>query len=279
MDASTLRRAATFYAVGVAGGITAAGQRLGKSPPAVHADLRRFERDVGVPLTERVGRGMRLTPQGRSIFAAVGRALADLDQTCAAARLPPGDLMPLRLGAVTGFCRYRLIPSLLPRLAGNARLILSTDSHERLVAALHNNSVDLALTYRPLVAAPFVMEAVATEQIGLVGAAELQLEDAFEGRLRFITYDEYDYVFGLWFSHAARGQPALLSRHDHCTELEEALASVAAGRGATLAPLDACSAFGLSPVGPVCTNELYLCGTRAALASSHAQLIRACLSS
>ena len=277
MDSNILRCAATFHAVGLAGGITAASERLGKSPPAVHADLRRFERNIGISLTERVGRGLRLTPQGRHVHAAVGRALADLDRACASVRLESPEVMPLRLGAVTGFGRYRLVPRLLSRLAGDVRLILRTDSHDALIAALQDNSIDLALTYRPVVAAPFQTVSVASEEIGLVGADEGQLEDATQGRLRFITYDEYEYVFGFWFAQAARTQPSLLNRHDHYSELEEALASVVAGRGVTIAPLDACSAFKLAPVGPVCTNEIYLCGTSMALASAHAQSICACL--
>lgn len=278
MDSSTLRRAAVFHAVGLAGGITAAGERLGKSPPAVHADLRRFERDLGLALTERVGRGLRLTAQGREIFEAVGRTLADLDRACALARDAAPDRLPMRLGAVTGFGRYRLMPRLLPRLPADVQLILRTDTHDALIAALAANSIDLALTYRPVIAAPYRTIQVASEEIGLVGALDSELDYAAQGRLRFITYDEYDYVFGRWFADAAGGQPPLLNRHDHFTELEEALASVALGRGATIAPLDACAAFGLEPAGPVCRNDIYLCGTGTALDSPHAHLIIACLS-
>lgn len=277
MDSSTLRRAAVFHAVGLAGGITAAGERLGKSAPAVHADLRRFERDLGLALTERVGRGLRLTAQGREIFDAVGRTLADLDRACALARDAAPDRRPIRLGTVTGFGRYRLMPRLLPRLPADVQLIVRTDTHDALIAALANNSIDLALTYRPVIAAPYRTIKVASEEIGLVGALDSELDHALQGRLRFITYDEYDYVFGRWFADAAGGQPSLLHRHDHFTELEEALASVALGRGATIAPLDACAAFGLEPTGPVCRNDIHLCGTGTALDSPHAHLITACL--
>lgn len=270
MDSNTLRRAGVFHAVGLAGGITAAGERLGKSPPAVHADLRRFERDIGMPLTERVGRGLRLTPQGQRIFSAVSRSLADLESACASTLELAVDAMPLRLGVVTGFGRYRLMPRLLTRLDQDVQLILRTDSHDVLLAALKGNDIDLALTYRPVIAAPFQMLSVASEKIGLVGATDETLEAAKQGRLRFVTYDEYDYVFGRWFTDAAGGQPPLLQRHDHVTELEEALAIVKAGRGVTIAPLDACAAFGLIAVGPVCQNDIHLCGTGAALASTHA---------
>lgn len=275
MDSSTLRRAAVFHAVGLAGGITAAGQRIGKSPPAVHADLRRFEREVGIRLTERVGRSLRLTSKGREIFEVVGRALSDIDGVCAAIGADAPAVSPLRLGAVTGFGRYRLVPALLPRLPLEQRLILRTDRQDALLDALGRGEIDLALTYRPVVAAPFESLAVADEELVLVGAAGTA--DAAAGRLPFVTYDEYEYVFGRWFAEIVGSQPPFLRRHDHFEELEEALASVAAGRGATIAPADACRAFGLETTAPVCRNGIFLCGSRGALRTPEARLIAACL--
>lgn len=277
MDSSALRRIAVFHAVGLCGGITAAGERLGKTASAVHADLRRFERDVGLPLTERVGRGLRLTAQGRELFAAAGRALAELDRACASARDAAPASTPMRLGVVTGFGRYRLAPRLLKRLPLDVRLTLHTNTHDALLNALGDNQIDLALTYRPVMAAPFQTIKVASERIGLVGSEPRDLGEAVQGRARFVTYDEYEYVFGRWFADAVGAQPSLLRRHDHFTELEEALASVAAGRGVTVAPLDACAAFGLEPVGPVCVNDIHLCGLGSALGSLHAQWVIAAL--
>lgn len=278
MDSSTLRRAAVFHAVGLAGGITAAGQRIGKSPPAVHADLRRFEREVGIRLTERVGRSLRLTPKGREIFEVVGRALSDIDRVCAAIGFDVPAVSPLRLGAVTGFGRYRLVPALLPRLPLEQRLLLRTDSQDALLDALGRGEIDLALTYRPVVAAPFESLAVAEEELVLVGATGAGgIADAGAGRLPFVTYDEYEYVFGRWFAEIVGSQPPFLRRHDHFEELEEALASVAAGRGATIAPADACRAFGLETIAPACRNGIFLCGSRGALRTPEARLIAACL--
>src|SRR5690349_9549781 len=112
MSPADLRRAAVFHAVAKAGGVTAAARVIGKSPPAVHADLRRFERSIGALLVERFGRGMRLTPSGRIVYDAVGRAFAELDR--AAGEVVTGNLAtPLRIGAVPGFGRYVLADRLL----------------------------------------------------------------------------------------------------------------------------------------------------------------------
>lgn len=278
MNGNMLRRAMVFHAVGLSGGITAAGERIGKSPPAIHADLRRFEREVGVALTERVGRSIQLTPKGRQMFDTIGRALSDIDRACAAASDPAQPLPPLRLGAVTGFGRYRLAPALWPHLPATQPLLMRTDSHDALLAALGCGKIDLALTYRPVVAATFEALAVATENLVLVGATTADvLAQVGSGDLRFVTYEEYDYVFGRWFAEVLGSQPPLIRRHDHFEDLEEALASVAAGRGATIAPADACAAFGLPIDGLSCCNAIYLVGTARALETSDAQLIRTCL--
>jgi len=274
-----LRRAAVFHAVAAAGGIAAAARIIGKSPPAVHADLRRFERDVGVPLIERAGRGLRLTPKGRLMFETVGAALDAIERTRSAVAGPDPLAEPLRLGAVTGFGRYRLAPRLLPSWPQARSLRLRTGRHDDLLALLLAGEIDFAVTYRPVVAAPIDSIEVAKEDLVLVAAApDAGIADAaLAGKLPFVTYDEYEYVFARWFAEAQGRQPTTLRRHDHFDELEEALASVAAGRGVTIAPADAAAAFGLAPAGTSCRNTIFLCATAARLRSADAAWIAACL--
>ena len=279
MIGTDLRRAAVFHAVAVTGGITAAARSLGKSPPAVHADLRRFERDVGVALVERVGRALRLTPKGRALFETIGAALGAIDQTRSNIAAEDPSAQPLRLGAVTGFGRYRLIPRLLPALPATRPLRLRTGSHDDLLALLLADQIDFAITYRAVVAAPIESLVVAQEELVLVAreADDHIVTAAQTGALPFVTYDEYEYVFARWLAEVHGRQPTSLRRHDHFDELEEALASVAAGRGATIAPADAAAAFGLSRLGPACRNAIHLCSTRERLRSGDADLLAACL--
>ncbi|MDN6814952.1 MAG: LysR family transcriptional regulator, partial [Corynebacterium variabile] len=49
------------------GTVTAAADILGYSPSAVSAQLREYQRAVGVPLVAREGRGLRLTSAGRTL--------------------------------------------------------------------------------------------------------------------------------------------------------------------------------------------------------------------
>ena len=224
---------------------------------------------------ERSGRALRLTPQGRVLYDTIGRALDEIDRVRVYLNRDDGFVTPLRIGAVTGFGRYRLAPLLFRKAAGARPILFRTGSHDDLIAALLAGEIDLAVTYRMVTAVPVESLELADEEAVLVGASgDLDRIDAIEP-LRFITYDEYDYVFGHWFGRVFGRQPASLIRHDHCTELEEALISVRAGRGATIAPLDACLAAGLQPTNAGrAPNTLYLCGIGGALVSPEAATVR-----
>jgi len=275
IEGADLRRAAVFHAIARCGGIVAAARTIGKSAPAIHADLRRFERDVGMALMERSGRSLHLTPSGRAMFATIGRALDEIDRVRTHLR---DAVLPLRIGTVTGFGRYRLSARLLAVAVPTRSIVMLTGSHDQILAALIAGEIDLAITYRAVTTVPIESIEIAQEDLVLVGAGPVRSLDDTE-KLRFITYDEYDYVFGHWFAEVFSCQPVVLTRHDHFTELEEALASVRAGRGATIAPLDACAAFGLEPsaIGRS-TNRLFVCGFRTAMNSADALTLRECLS-
>ena len=74
MDPRTLE---TLRTVGTQGGVTAAAAVLHLTPSAVSQQVALLQREVGVPLTERVGRGLRLTPAGEALAeAAVDVAVA-----------------------------------------------------------------------------------------------------------------------------------------------------------------------------------------------------------
>jgi DNA-binding transcriptional LysR family regulator len=170
IESASLRRAAVFHAVAEAGGIAAAARRIGKSAPAVHADLRRFERDMGVALTEPFGRTLRLTPAGRTMHQTIGRALADIQRAGSHIRDQGGAALPLRIGAVTGFGRYVLAPRVLPALGTDRPIELRMGSHDALLALMLAAEIDLLLTYRPVTSVPLESETVAEEELVLVCA-------------------------------------------------------------------------------------------------------------
>jgi DNA-binding transcriptional LysR family regulator len=70
---------ASLRAVDTHGSVVAAADALGFTPSAVSQQVKRLEKQTGVPLLERVGRGVILTDHGRHLVDAGGRLLADLE--------------------------------------------------------------------------------------------------------------------------------------------------------------------------------------------------------
>lgn len=84
-------------AVATHGSVVAAADALGFTPSAVSQQVKRLERQTGVPLLERVGRGVMLTGHGRHLVDEGGDLLADLE------RLEAG--LHRRADAVSGHLR------------------------------------------------------------------------------------------------------------------------------------------------------------------------------
>lgn len=68
-----------FLAIAEAGGLAAAGRRLGRSPPAMSRALAAMEAQLGVRLAERSTRRFALTDAGRRLAEQARHALAELD--------------------------------------------------------------------------------------------------------------------------------------------------------------------------------------------------------
>jgi DNA-binding transcriptional LysR family regulator len=75
---SQLRAVQAFGAVARAGSVVGAAQELAVSASALSHLIRQLERRVGVPLFARAGRGLKLTPDGEQLAAAVVPALANI---------------------------------------------------------------------------------------------------------------------------------------------------------------------------------------------------------
>jgi DNA-binding transcriptional LysR family regulator len=266
MRRALLRQIAVFQAVASTGSIAAAAERIGKSAPAVHHDLKGLQKEVGGPLFDRVGRGLRLTPAAHLLYERLGRNLDEMERALERfARGRETDLV-VRVAAVSGFARYRLAPALFAQ-AGAAAVELILGSHDQVIDALISERADVAITYRPVTAVPIVATSFASEDYVLIGPIEMDAPTDFAAveNLSFVTYDEYEYVFARWFDGRFGRQPRRLRRADHSSELEEALASVAAGRGVTITPADAwregpwfgrCRQYFSD--GPPVSNALYL---------------------
>ena len=70
---------ASLRAVDTHGSVVAAADALGFTPSAVSQQVKRLERQTGVPLLERIGRGVMLTRHGRHLVDEGTRLLTDLE--------------------------------------------------------------------------------------------------------------------------------------------------------------------------------------------------------
>jgi len=132
------------------GSITGAAQKLGYSQPAISQQLRRVEQQLGIALTTRMGRGVRLTEAGRMLAERARSIQAELEATF-------GEVADLAEG-VTGHVRIAAFPSASSSLIP-ALLVEMRDRHPGIdvtfieaeppeaAAMLADGAVDLALTF------------------------------------------------------------------------------------------------------------------------------------
>ena len=171
---TTTARLRAFVAVADTGSVRAAAARLVLTESAVSAAVGALGADVGVPLVERDGRGVRLTPSGRT-FAGYARTILGLhDEALAAAR---GDLDPargrIRLAGVTTAADH-LLPAALAGFRAeysDIELRLDVGTSEFVWALLDRHETDLVIAGRPPHGiADAVVRAVRTNELVPVAA-------------------------------------------------------------------------------------------------------------
>ncbi|MCP1339279.1 LysR family transcriptional regulator [Idiomarina sp. M1R2S28] len=102
----------SFSAVIELGSMTLAGERMGRSQPAISLQLKKLEQQLGVELLTRQGSGFALTADGDVLFDYAQRMLALNDQ--AWAQFEPQQVSgKVRLGITSEFAS-----SLLPKVLG-----------------------------------------------------------------------------------------------------------------------------------------------------------------
>ncbi len=129
-----------------------ASRRLIVSPAAVSSALSALEKELGVPLTEREGRGVRLTDAGVTMAEYAETLVGLMDEALVRTREAGRPSTPvLRVGAVA-----TVGEQLLPRwLQGylnqfpHARIDLEVGNKSRLFEALRRRQVDLVISGRP----------------------------------------------------------------------------------------------------------------------------------
>jgi len=276
-----MRHMGAFRALAATGSVTAAAKRLHKVPSAVSYDLRRLEQQLGFALTARHGRGLRLTAQGRLLAQAFERAHREVERAVDRLARPEANAEPLRIVAVSGFGRYRLVPGLLRLLPASRPLEVRFATADDALRLVEDGIATFGVSYRPMISRTVQSREVGRESLVLVSPlASAKPRAADVAGLRYVTYDEFEYVFAAWL-HAHRLEiPARWRVLDHCGELEEALEAVAHGRGHCIVPRDAAEGrayrgrLRIDAIGRrSCVNGIHLFGTTPAMATDDAGLV------
>lgn len=143
-----LRHLRYFVSVAELGSISRAAEKLFIAQPALSAQIRQLEEEVGAALLVRLPRGVRLTPAGESFFDDARAILARAQQASVRAReKQSGQRTTLRLGLVPT-ATHSVLPGLLRRmrdlgLAANIEVREMITSRQ--LQALRNDEIDLGL--------------------------------------------------------------------------------------------------------------------------------------
>ncbi|TDC51463.1 LysR family transcriptional regulator [Jiangella ureilytica] len=171
-----LTRLRVLVAVAREGSVTAAADALHYAQPSVSHHLARLEAEVGMPLTQRAGRGLRLTEAGELLARRSAEILGQVEAAEAE--------LSAHAGLRTGRVRLAAFPSALATLvpAAAARfsaahpdieLALTEAEPPAALTALRTGDVDVAVVfaYGPLEERDVTVEPLLTEPLYLVTPA------------------------------------------------------------------------------------------------------------
>jgi DNA-binding transcriptional LysR family regulator len=147
LDLSRLR---VLVAVAREGSVTAAAEALHYAQPSVSHQLAKLEAEVGVPLVQRMGRGIRLTDAGRILVVRAESILAQVESVHA----EMDEMAGLRTGRVRLAAFPSALATLVPLAAAHVAarypavsLTLIEAEPPEALCALRNNEVDVAIVF------------------------------------------------------------------------------------------------------------------------------------
>jgi len=144
----------SLRAVATQGSVVAAATSLGYTPSAVSQQVKRLERETGIALLERAGRGVILTEAGTRLVVASTPILADLERLRADLQLTAGPdervVGEIRLAAFSTVVRGLVIPVLTDLADRHPDLALPLRESEpwETIALVASGQRDLGIVHR-----------------------------------------------------------------------------------------------------------------------------------
>ena len=203
-----LRQLRTFVVVAEAGGFAAAQEQLRLSQPAASRQIQALEAELGIPLFDRVGRGVKLTSEGEDLLRRGRRLLQDAESFGERARaLRVGKAGALRVGCSTQHMET-VLADFLPafrRRHPSVDIDLIEDGGARVQDRLQRGDVHLAIIpaaddgYHRRLLAPVHVLAVVSLRHRLASMRRLELAELADESLLLLSRD---YASRGWFDAA-----------------------------------------------------------------------------
>lgn len=139
-------------AVVTSGSVTAAARNLGYTPSAVSQQMAALEKEAGIALLERTGRGVRATDAGRLLTeyaVAIGRQLAEAETALAGLREGRTGRVAMRYFTTAGAKLVAPALAALRRAQPGVQVELKLSDPDDPLPAVRDRQADLALVVRP----------------------------------------------------------------------------------------------------------------------------------
>jgi LysR family transcriptional regulator, low CO2-responsive transcriptional regulator len=173
--AVTLNQLSSFLAVAREGSVSAAAEKLYVTQPSISAAVSALSKELGVDLTERVGRGVGLTAAGTAFRPYAADVLGLIDQGRKAAREAADvSMRSLRIVAVATAAEY-VVPSLLRAFTKShpeINLTLEVANRDSVFDRVLEHEVDVAIAGRPPDDERIAGKAFLPNELALIGAPE-----------------------------------------------------------------------------------------------------------
>ena len=174
-----LKRLQYFVTVADKGSVSAAARELFMSQPPLSMQIQALEEEMGIPLFDRMGKGMKLTEAGKTLY---DRACTLLDLSRSLKNeiqdLRTGTAGTIRMGIVSSLCNsffFQWIRNFCDQYQ-NVRLQLHEANTYQLLDMVRTNQVELAFVRTPFSAPDLKIRPFFQERICAVGQASF-----FEG--------------------------------------------------------------------------------------------------
>jgi LysR family carnitine catabolism transcriptional activator len=247
MNNISLRQLRAFVTVGALQSFTKAADALNTTQPALSAQIRDLEAELGLRLFDRNTRSVTTTQAGRDLLPTVEKILADIGGVAAHAQ----DVARKNIGRVVVAALPSVSSTLLPRAVVRFRgqhpgitVALKDALAERIVQMIRDDEVDFAVTSPPSGDARLVFTPLASDQMvavlprnhPLASARRVKLADLLDTPLILMDRDSSvrRIVDGACASLGRMPTPAYEAAY-----MATAIGMVRAGLGATLLPSSA----------------------------------------